>query len=166
MVIYEETANSSRTKVEIFRGRDMNSGRGDSSGRVARIVSLVVVVLGLTPILIVFGFWIFLMVWIPRGAEILPYVSSRETERFRTSMGSDLIVKMNDAGAMHSGPHWIYVEYDGRIVAEGYPYDNYPDYSLIEWIDRENGVFRISLSQEERVETTSESIVDLRSGFK
>ena len=63
---------------------------------------------------------------VPRGASLEPFVGySRELNSITSPQGKIYRVFVNDAGAMHSGKHWVWVIDQGWIagryvVLEGY----------------------------------------------
>ena len=63
---------------------------------------------------------------VPRGASLEPFVGySRELSTINSPAGKTYRVFVNDAGAMHSGNHWVWVVghhwLTGRsVILEGY----------------------------------------------
>jgi hypothetical protein len=64
--------------------------------------------------------------YVPRGASLEPFLGySRELPSIRSPAGKTYRVFVNDAGAMHSGNHWVWVVDHAwitgrRVVSDGY----------------------------------------------
>ena len=80
--------------------------------------------------------------FVPRGAAFEPFVGySRELAPISSPTGKTYRVFVNDAGAMHSGNHWVWVVYDDWFTGKSVILDGYitPEYAsceaelLVQW---------------------------------
>ena len=92
----------------------------------------------LVPLLLMRVYYAF----IPRGASLEPFVGySRELNPIRSPAGKTCRVFVNDAGAMHSGNHWVWVIdhhwlTGKRVISDGYVTPEYANGEvelLVQW---------------------------------